>query len=52
MQGVPPVRPDDAVIHNSRALSALLEKCWAREPSSRPDIETLEKELDVMSLIW
>ena len=52
MQGVSPVRPDDAVIHNSKPLSTLLESCWAREPSSRPDIEMVEKELDVISLIW
>ena len=52
MQGVSPVRPDDTVIHNSRALSTLLENCWVREPSLRPDIEMVEKELEVMTLIW
>ena len=52
MQGVSPVRQDDDVIHKSKALSTLLENCWARVPSSRPDIETVEKELDVMSLVW
>jgi len=52
MQGISPVRQDDSVIHNSRALSTLLENCWAREPPSRPDMEMVEKELDVMSLVW
>jgi len=45
-----PVLPDDMIIHGSPDLFALLKKCWVLHLLSCPNMDEVEKELDIISL--
>lgn len=48
MRRIRPVKPEDMQNLGSMGLSALLEKCWALNPSDRPDIAEVASSLSVI----
>ncbi|RDB26366.1 Serine/threonine-protein kinase STY8 [Hypsizygus marmoreus] len=50
MRGVSPVRPDDTILHQSKGLLVLLNRCWTVEPSKRPMMVEVEVELGGLAL--